>query len=465
MRTVLLCLLALAGADAASVNTTNATCAEAYAKSANGSLCPGDSILKAEAGEISCSTYSGASTCTQEKCCHPRAALLTCLFHSQCTQDGDRDALCLHERCQCTSTANYITRPPDSRNVQWAGCVLNRVWFTLVFPHGNFDLLTVAHRAAITNATGTLLKKLRWIQFSRGSIVVSGEAETIFGTVSHKAIDAAVQGAVPESVLGATMRTAYDMSDPRLNSVGSLCLSTDPGAFEARMVNVSGRMECLPTRCNNTGVNTGYAPVPIAHTCVLFSHLEDGGLSTGAKAGIALGAFVGVAVCAAIVVIVVVRSRKSAAASGAARSCASNEPAAEPKCNAAEAARSCASNEPAAEPKCNAAEAVVVDAKEARLDALERAVSDAAEKLAAAKTEVAAARLALRNDEAAANSEALASLETQAAGKDARIADLEHELARLRALSGADAERVSDAVAAQRTEEDGLRDANVSNEV
>eukprot|EP00754_Rhynchopus_humris_P027474 Rhum_TRINITY_DN15089_c4_g1::Rhum_TRINITY_DN15089_c4_g1_i5::g.136634::m.136634 len=435
MLRALLCLLAFA-ADAASVGLTvtsiagdvdmTTTCAEAAKRDI---LCTGDNILKERADELPC-TFP----CTDGTCCHPRVSLNHCLSHWQCKLNGDFRATCVNSTCLCS--ANYV---PDSRNVNWAGCVLNRVWFTLVFAHGNFDLLTEAHRAAITNALGSHLKKVLWITFSRGSIVVSGEAETTFGSVVFADLDDDLRGAAPESVLGATMKTAYDVSDPRLRDVGSLCLSTDPGAFEARKINVSGTVYCLPTRCKGT-VDKQYEPVPVDHKCVPYSNLgDDDGLSTAAKVGIALGAVAGAALCAVIVIIVVVvvmkKDRKSEAPPKVERPCAPNEPAAEPEVAASEAARSCGSNEPAWEPQ-----AVVVDTKEARRDALEAAVSDAAEKLAAARTEVAAARLALRNDGAAADSEALA-LEAKVAEKDDRISELERELARLR--SGADATGVA----------------------
>eukprot|EP00754_Rhynchopus_humris_P027471 Rhum_TRINITY_DN15089_c4_g1::Rhum_TRINITY_DN15089_c4_g1_i3::g.136622::m.136622 len=418
MLRALLCLLAFA-ADAASVGLTvtsiagdvdmTTTCAEAAKRDI---LCTGDNILKERADELPC-TFP----CTDGTCCHPRVSLNHCLSHWQCKLNGDFRATCVNSTCLCS--ANYV---PDSRNVNWAGCVLNRVWFTLVFAHGNFDLLTEAHRAAITNALGSHLKKVLWITFSRGSIVVSGEAETTFGSVVFADLDDDLRGAAPESVLGATMKTAYDVSDPRLRDVGSLCLSTEPGALEARKINVSGTVYCLPTRCNST-IDTQYKPLPINHKCVPFSDLgDDDGLSTAAKVGIALGAVAGAALCAVIVIIVVVVVMKKGRKSKAPK-VEPNVAAAEPEVAALEAARSRGSNEPAAEPQ-----AVVVDTKEARRDALEAAVSDAA------------ARLALRNDGAAADSEALA-LEAKVAEKDDRISELERELARLR--SGADATGVA----------------------
>ena len=281
------------------------------------SRCTGNSTLKTTAAAIPCglSTLTPiADKCTLEKCCNHRRNVV-CADNTACRAGGDSGATCLNGECQCT--ANYLVTPRTAENVVVQACLLNRIWFSLAFPDGDFDKFTEAHQSAIANALAKLLKKLLRIQFSRGSIVVSGEAETLYDSVAQAAISAAVQGAAPQSVLGSKIETSLSKED-------LTCTSTDAGALSAVKATFNGKVECVPTLCN---VAKGYSAQPVSHRCVLRTVLDGGDddLSTGAKVGIALGVIAFVAIVVGVVVLVVLQGGKSEAAP------AENEPAADEK--------------------------------------------------------------------------------------------------------------------------------------
>ena len=286
------------------------TCAEAVSR------CTGNSTLKTTASAIACGLsdlVADGAGCTLDKCCNYKKDV-ACADNTACRVGGDSGATCLNGVCQCSAT--YLPAATNAENVLVQGCELNHIWFSLNFPDGDFDLLTDAHQAAIAAALEKLLKKLRRIQFSRGSVLVSGEAETLFVSVSQAAIGAAVQGAAPQSVLGSKIETSFA-------KVNHTCTSTDVGALSAVNATFNGKTECVPTLCN---VYKGYIVQPVNHRCVLSAGLEDDDdLSTGAKVGIALGVIAFVAIVVAIVVLVVLKGGKSEAAT------VENEPAADEK--------------------------------------------------------------------------------------------------------------------------------------
>ena len=287
------------------------TCAEAESR------CTGNSTLKTTASAIACGLsdlVADGAGCTLEKCCNYKKDV-ACADNTACRAGGDSGATCLNGVCQCTAT--YLPTATNAENVLVQGCELNRIWFSLTFTDGDFGLLTEAHQAAIANALAKLLKKLLRIQFSRGSIVVSGEAETLYDSVAQAAISAAVQGAAPQSVLGSKIETSLSKED-------LTCTSTDAGALSAVKATFNGKVECVPTLCN---VAKGYSAQPVSHRCVLRTVLDGGDddLSTGAKVGIALGVIAFVAIVVGVVVLVVLKGGKSEAAP------AENEPAADEK--------------------------------------------------------------------------------------------------------------------------------------
>ena len=275
------------------------TCAVAKSK------CTGSSTLKATPDKIACGLSPiapAADACTLAKCCNV-VKDPTCANDAACRADGDSAATCQNGACLCTL---LYTSTKNS-------CVLNRLFFAATFADGDYSKLTAAHRDAVSVALTKKLTKLRALQFSQGSIVISGEAETRFGSVSDTAIVDAMKTAVPASVLGAK----FSITVGRASNV---CKSTDAGAVTAVKAPFASGEACVPTLCN---VAKGYAAQPVAHKCVLRGHANDSDddLSTGAKVGIALGVIGFVAIVVGVAVLVVLKGRSSGDAP------AENEPA------------------------------------------------------------------------------------------------------------------------------------------
>eukprot|EP00754_Rhynchopus_humris_P024003 Rhum_TRINITY_DN14856_c1_g2::Rhum_TRINITY_DN14856_c1_g2_i4::g.124200::m.124200 len=270
------------------------TCAAAQSK------CTGTSTLKGNPSTIACGLSAiapAADACTREKCCNVK--VFSCANDAACRADGDSAATCQNGACLCTL---LYTRTAEQT------CVLNRLFFAATFANGDYSKLTAAHRDAVSVALTKKLTKLLALQFSQGSIVIAGEAETRVGSVSDAEIVDAVKGAVPASVLGTK-------SQITVGGASNVCKSADAGAVTAVKAPFASGAVCVPTLCN---VPKGYAAQPVAHKCVLMnarvSNDSDDDLSTGAKVGIALGVIGFVAIVVGIAVLVVLKGRSAGSA-------------------------------------------------------------------------------------------------------------------------------------------------------
>ena len=266
------------------------TCAAAASK------CTG-STLKVTPDKIVCGLSAiapAADACSLDKCCSDAP----CADNAACRADGDSAAICQNGTCLCTLL--YASKKKS--------CAFNRLFFVVTFTDGNYSKLTAAHRVAVSVALSKKLTKLRALGFSQGSIspglVISGDAETLFGSVSDTEIVDAIKTAVPASVLGSKVQTT--LSKVKISNV---CKSADPGAVAAVKVPFASGEVCVPTFCN---LAKGYTFRPVAHKCVLRAHSSDG-LTTEQKVGIAFGVIGFIAIVVGVV-LVVLKGRSSGAA-------------------------------------------------------------------------------------------------------------------------------------------------------
>ena len=269
------------------------TCAAAASK------CTGRSTLKATPDKIVCGLSAiapAADACTLDKCCDVKKDV-QCADNAACRANGDSGAACQNGACLCTLMYKSTKK----------SCVLNRLFFAVTFKDGDYSKLTAAHRDAVSVALTKKLTKLLKLSFSQGSIVISGEAETLPGSVSDTEIVDAVKTAIPASVLGtAKVQTT-------VGGASNVCKSTDAGAVTAVKAPFASGTLCVPTLCN---VAKGYVSQPVAHKCVQKkapASSSDDGLTEGQKIGIALGAIGFVAIVVGVAVLVSMKGRRSAA--------------------------------------------------------------------------------------------------------------------------------------------------------
>eukprot|EP00754_Rhynchopus_humris_P024001 Rhum_TRINITY_DN14856_c1_g2::Rhum_TRINITY_DN14856_c1_g2_i2::g.124194::m.124194 len=271
------------------------TCAAAESK------CTGNSTLKVTPGTIACGLSAiapAANACTLDKCCN-YAKDVPCANDAACRTNADSAAKCVNGECKCT--AKFTIPARDANNVRTQSCVSNRLFFALTFTDGDYSKLAIEHRNAASAALSKRLK-LRKLKFSQGSILVSGEADGVVGSVKVDDIVADLKAAIPSSVLGTKVQTT-------LNNVDNTCNSTVAGAVTAVKAMFASGEECVPTECN---VATGYEVQPVAHKCVMRTVVdEDDDLTTGQKVGIALGVIAFVAIVVGIAVLVVLKGRSS----------------------------------------------------------------------------------------------------------------------------------------------------------